>query len=167
MSRNTALLEQVQAKLKRDILPELIKQSGDEVGKVIVDDVKANLKRGTSPVEGEGRFVEYSDSYKEQMKGKGKVASYGKKQRPVNLYLSGAMVKSLHYIVEKTKIIIRFEDPKAYIHTVLGAGKSKVIRKALPQGNENLSRTVLNKVKKILSEGIKTAVANIMKDIKY
>ena len=203
-SKNEYILDQIRQRLYRNLIPKVLEQSADNVGQVIVDDIKANLKRGVSPVEGEGRFDGYSKSYLKQIdqanflgqlqkKGKKKyggelasllskidttvpanieyLRSNNKKKRPVNLRVSGKMIDSLRYIVsafaDKGQIVIEYTDKLAYIHTVLGAGKSKVIRKALPQGNETLSRTILRKVNTILGASIKDAVANIMKEIKY
>lgn len=202
-SRNELIIEQLQQRMKKEIIPRVMKDNADKVGQTVVDDIKASLKRGVSPVEGEARFIEYSESYKKQIdqanflgqlqkKSKKKyggalasllskidtsvpanieyLRSNNKKERPVNLKVSGKMIDSLRYIIsaftDKGQIIIEYTDKLAYIHTVLGAGKKKVIRKALPQGSENFSRTILRKVNTILSDGIKEATADIVKDIK-
>ena len=113
--------------------------------------VQDSIETGLSPVEGKGRFVNYSASYQGAIK-KNRYKNYNKKLRPVNLTLSGDMMKSLY--VEKTNegFIIGFKNKLAYIHTVLGAGKSKVIRKLLPQEGEYFSNSITSFLRKTVSE---------------
>lgn len=113
--------------------------------------VQDSIETGLSPVEGKGRFVNYSPSYQKAIKNN-RYKDYNKKLRPINLTLSGDMIKSLY--VEKTNVgfTIGFKNKLAYIHTVLGAGKSKVIRKLLPQNNEYFSNSITSFLRKTVSE---------------
>lgn len=123
------------------------------------------IKSGRSPVEGQGRFVEYSYSYKKLIQKSNKKNSKGnsifknKKIRPVNLYLTGKMLDSIQTKFIKNGFRISFRDKKAVYHTILGAGRSRVIRKMLPTGNEEFTRTInsnlTNTYKSILNSKIK------------
>ncbi len=81
-----AIQDQFNADLEETLAPELIR----------------TIKGGTSPVRGEGRFDDYSDSYKDTITRdegviKGTDGGYwtGKKLRPVNLFVSGAALGTL------------------------------------------------------------------------
>lgn len=107
------------------------------------------ISKGISPVKGEGRFKKYSDVYRDAIK-KGRYP--GKRQRPVNLKLTGELLNSLKVETKQNKIIIRFNNPLADIHTNQGAGKSKTIRKMLPQDGEVFSDVIFEEIIKILEE---------------
>jgi hypothetical protein len=113
--------------------------------------VQESIESGISPVATNGRFNNYSKSYQDAIK-KGRYEKYNKKLRPINLTLSGDMMRSLY--VEKTDegFLIAFKNKLAHIHTVLGAGKSRVIRKLLPQGNEYFSNAISSFLTKLVSE---------------
>lgn len=115
------------------------------------DLVSASITNGISPVEGQGRFIKYSDSYQSAIK-KNRYKEFNKKLRPVNLTLSGKMMKSLYVKKTEEGFIIGFRDELAFIHTVLGAGKVKAIRKLLPQEGEYFSRTITSFLTKVVSE---------------
>ena len=130
---------------------------------------------------GKSRYQKYSKSYVEAMQGKaayftknGRVIRaeidqsdkelvkfskelYGnKKQRPVNLKLSGKMLNSLKSkIVKNGKIRLWFSDEKAKYHDKLGAGKSKVIRRLLPDNNEEFNRAIQRKIIDTAGEAVK------------
>lgn len=92
---------------------------------------------GKDPVSTSGRirFEPYSESYKDKMgKGQGPIAN--KRQRPVNLSLSGKMLRSIKTRLTKKGVFVFFTDPKAKYHNELGAGKRKVIRRLLPKEGE-------------------------------
>jgi len=110
------------------------------INKFIKDEILQAIRSGRSPVSkggqnpkntsGKIRFEPYSDSYKKAM-GKGKLS--GKKQRPVNLELTGKLLRSIKSKVVKGEYVrVWFTDAKAKYHDKLGAGKSKVIRRMIP-----------------------------------
>lgn len=130
---------------------------------------------------GRSRYQKYSPSYVEAMQGKaayftknGKVIRaeidqddkelvkfskelYGnKKQRPVNLKLSGKMLNSLKSrIVKDGRIRLWFSDEKAKYHDKLGAGKSKVFRRLLPRGIEEFNRAIQLKINEAAGESVR------------
>lgn len=124
--------------------------------------INQDMIRGISPVKGAGRWVRYSKSYKDQIKGRvrfftihGKVvavkagrgkrvtndviknASPTKQIGPVNLRLSGKLHKSLKVFttggfLSSFRMLVQFRNKLADIHNRRGAGKSKVVRRLLP-----------------------------------
>lgn len=132
------------------ILSEAFKNiPGGEVKSLIVDQ---SILKGISPVEGEGRFESYSDSYKDAID-QGRYSKYSKKKLPVNLKLSGKMLDSFFVDTKeiKNKIVIGFEHYLAEIHSKLGAGKSKVIRKMLPlKKGEEFKTSIRNGIIKLV-----------------
>lgn len=161
MAKNDYFFKKL-AKIKAH--PELIKKTfADSIARYapsILKEIQKSIERGVSPVEGKGRFVDYSDSYKNQIGGRFKNAAgdilrrksssmmekLGKKVRPVNLTLSGRMMRTLYYKVKGSILEISFTSPIAAYHTIFGAGKRRVIRSLLPAfTGERLSRTVFDK----------------------
>ena len=146
----------------KEMLPEIVKSSQRRLGPLILDAVKAELAIGKSPVEGQGRLVGYSAGYKNEIK---TIYSkkYGKRERPVNLYLSGTMVRSGYTKDAQNGVTVGFKDIKASYHNDLGAGKSKVKRRILPTNpGETFSRTIMKKVmtwlqNEIISKAIQRA----------
>lgn len=79
---------------------------------VVKREIQSRIGRGLSPVEGHGKFEDYSPSYKKQISSTiGKV--YGKKLRPVNIKLSGKLRDSLKVRATLTGLVIWFSDKKA------------------------------------------------------
>ena len=114
-------------------------------------EVDESIARGVSPVKGQGRFKDYSKSYKEQIR-KGRFSKHQKRLRPVNLKLTGKMRKSLKARVTATGIVLFYSSPIAKYHNKLGAGKSKTIRRLLPvEQGEEFSRVITNKMIKFFN----------------
>ena len=110
-------------------------------------EIKDNISKGISPVEGAGRFVGYSDSYLEQIKNKtGSLKGSGKLKRPVNLKVTGKMMNSIKKRLTMRGFVLWFASPIAKYHNEEGAGKSKVIRKMLPDENQSLSRSITRRI---------------------
>ena len=57
--------------------------------KAIIDD---HILKGKSPIQGQGKFKKYSDSYKRDIRRR--LKAFGKRVRPVNLKLSGQMLST-------------------------------------------------------------------------
>ena len=87
------------------------------------------IKKGISPVDGEGRFEKYSESYREAIR-RGDYPS--KKVSPVNMYLSGDMLGSLRFKKVAGKLYVEFGDKKAAYHQYGQGNMPK--RKLLPTG---------------------------------
>lgn len=143
--------------------------SGNILG-VIVDLIKS----GVSPVAGvKRRFARYSKSYSDYLKGKvyfftrsdGQVVGVpGKFPKPfpdknptkVNLNATGKMLKSIFLKKNPNSVYIGFKDEKAEFHNDMGAGKSKVIRRLLPnQEGETFVRNINERLKAIGKEAVK------------
>jgi hypothetical protein len=101
--------------------------------KPFIDAIVKSIKRGVSPVAGIGRFKRYSKSYREAIKNGWKPVDVKDQQTsPVNMTLSGDMLKSLDTKQRGKKLFVEFTDEKAFYHNEQGAGKSRVIRRLLP-----------------------------------
>lgn len=128
------------------------------VNKFIKDEIIKSIETGRSPVKGKGstRFEKYSISYINKM-GKGDYKS--KRRRPVNLTLSGDMLKSIKSRIFPNFIRVWFTDPKAKYHDKLGAGKSKVKRRMIPnpKNGEEFNAGLQRKIVNALEKAIKTA----------
>jgi len=120
--------------------------------KGIKEDVLRRIKRGSSPVAGEGKYQKYSDSYKKQIK-----YIKNKNVRPVNLKVTGKMLDSFKIKKLRKGISFIFTDPKAIYHDELGAGKSKVIRRMLPRDNERWYRPIQKRIDEAIKRGIARA----------
>ena len=133
------------------------------VERVLKKEIIDAIKSGKSPVKGGGgqtgsgvRFVGYSETYKDQIKKSKKIKKYGKRLRPINLLLSGKMLKSVKSKHRRDGLVsIWFTDKKAKYHNEMGAGKSKVIRRMLPIDNQEFSLTISRKLKKLIERVIK------------
>lgn len=138
-----------------DIKKEFIKSAKKDLQEIIVEE---NIKRGTSPVKGEGRYTKYSDSYKDAIKG-GRYKGESKKITPVNLTLSGKMLNSFKVESISSGIRMIFKDKKAKYHNELGAGKAKTIRKMLPLEGESFSTKVSKQILDLLVAAVDKIIA--------
>jgi hypothetical protein len=144
--------------IEKDVV---IKGWKDAAG-LLQEDIVASISKGLSPVAGEKRFTKYSDSYTDAIKS-GKYGS--KKVRPVNLRLTAHLTKrentvemlaSIESKQSKDGFTIDFKktvgDGKnlAEIHSFEGAGKSKTIRKILPDKDGNYKDSILLRCRKYL-----------------
>jgi hypothetical protein len=117
--------------------------------------IRLEISQGRSPVDGQGRFDGYSESYRQAIE-TGRYAREGKRIRPVNLYLSGEMMRSLKSTVFRNKIWIRFDNYLADIHNRKGAGKSRTKRRLLPTRNgESFNQSIQADIRKVLRNIVK------------
>jgi len=95
---------------------------------------------------------------------KKKVFKYGKQLRPVNLKVTGKMHRSLGVSKVKDGLKVKFSNPLAHIHSELGAGRKKVIRRIFPKegSNQTFSRVILRKLRKLLRKSFEI---NLREDI--
>ena len=113
-------------------------------------EIVKSIERGVSPVKGFGRFVKYSRVYRDAIKSK-RYSKFAKRVRPVNLKLSGELLKSLLVKITKPGISISFDNKLADIHNREGAGKSKTVRRILPtKPGEQFSRSITTRLKEVL-----------------
>ena len=133
---------------KRD-LDKFVKEAKSQIQVELKKEIVKSIERGVSPVKGEGRFPEYSEVYKDQIKD-GRYA--GKRTRPVNLRLTGDLLKSLIIKATNKGLSVIFDNKLADIHNRLGAGKSKAFRRMLPtEKGEEFSRSITMRMKEVLS----------------
>lgn len=90
-----------QKELKK-LKKSLSKINPDPMGRAIVKEMKDMIGKGISPIRGKGRFPGYKDSYKKRIK-KQRGEFKGKRQRPVNLKLTGDMLDALKHKSKKGK----------------------------------------------------------------
>ena len=154
-------MAKAKVKLTLDKIPKKI-QAGFKAVKFddVIVIIKDLITKGVSPVQGGGRFKRYSQSYRDAIDGEGDIgkAKSGKKS-PVDMTLSGEMMDSLNSVDKSGKVFIEFDDPKAVFHNDAGAGKSKVIRRLLPnRDGESFSRNVQRRIYEIIREIVKDAL---------
>jgi hypothetical protein len=117
-------------------------------------EIVKSIERGVSPVKGFGRFVKYSTAYLDKIRS----GTYRSKRiRPVNLKLTGELLKSLSVSITKNGLSISFDNKLADIHNREGAGKSKTVRRMLPTNKgEQFSRSITTRLKEVLDRVAKT-----------
>ena len=131
----------------------MIRNVQRELPKLIIDDIE----KGISPVKSKGRLQKYSDSYRNAIK-KGYIKN--KKIRPVNLKLSGDMLRSIFSRTNANKLTVGFDSEVATYHNRLGTGKSKTKRRMLPtEKGERFNR----KITLSLGELIKDTIQKIFR----
>lgn len=131
-----------------------------EAPQKIIRNIKDTIQRGNSPVTGFGRYVAYSPTYKSAILA-GRYSQYSKKLRPVNLTLTGKMMRSLIHRRTQKGFTIYFTSKLARIHSQLGAGKSKTIRKVMPSGSERFKESVIFESNETIRKALLDQLANI------
>jgi hypothetical protein len=106
---------------------------------ILIRNIKTTIQSGNSPVKESGRFVEYSPSYKKAIL---RGVYPGKRLRPVNLTLTGRMMNSLIARNTNTGFTLYFTNKLAKIHSQIGAGKSRTIRKVMPGRGESFKKSI-------------------------
>lgn len=150
---NTRVLERQLRKAQQQAANKLLGANG-----ILATEIKSSISKGISPVKDIGRFKKYSRSYQEAIK-KGRYAQFGKRIRPVNLKLTGDLLKSFYAKAvggEFGRYRIGFTDEKVEYHNTKGAGKSKTIRRLLPKTGETFTRSIVNRVR----ESVLTVLKN-------
>jgi hypothetical protein len=142
---------------------------------VLDAEIVTTIERGVSPERGIGRFDRYEQSYRDALSGKatffkkngkllvptkGRSRStnrfiktrnqqlYGNKKRsPVNLKLTGELLKSYFSKIKPRGVIeISFKDFKADIHTNQGVGPKKTKRPLLPRNGKSFNLNIQRKL---------------------
>lgn len=142
-------------------LPEIRAAFNKDVEPTLAAEIVQQIQSGTSPVKGQGRFKDYSDSYKdtiERQEGvvKGTDGSFWteKKVRPVNLTVSGETLKSIQVKVVGDEIQVDFAAKSAAWHN---GGNPKIPRRAIlptlpgEEFSTTLSRFLLDRAKRIVA----------------
>lgn len=114
-----------------ELFTNINKQFAKNIKREIIPLIVETIQRGISPVKGE-TYVQYSPEYRDRIK-KGKYREFGKRTRPVNLTLSGKMLRAFKVRpLRRGGVTIFNTNELAKYHNDLGAGRGKVIRKMLP-----------------------------------
>lgn len=71
------------------------KETAKEVGDAYISEMKDMISKGISPIQGDGRFQRY--------KNPAKYPANQKPKTPVNLYLTGEMMRALKYEIKRVK----------------------------------------------------------------
>jgi hypothetical protein len=141
--------------IRRNLISKKIKQFYlKEVNDFIKDEVLRSIESGRSPVDVKPlRYDKYSPSYTDQIK---KKQLGDKKQRPINLKLSGTMLRSIKSRLTINYVRVWFSDAKAKYHDKLGAGKSKVVRRMIPdpEKGENFNAGIRRRLKKAMQDAV-------------
>ena len=127
------------------------KEAMNNLAKELKKQILIDINGGRSPVKGQGRFKKYSKSYLDAIK-KGRYNEYGKSKRPVNLKLTGALLKSLFIKKVSNDLQIGFDNELFDIHNNKGAGKSKTIRRMLPtEQGETFNRSITLRIREVVN----------------
>lgn len=147
-----------------------LKASARDMGRAAVDGIKQSVAAGKSPIRGQ-RFAQYLGK---RRKGAAKRRSYpynvmhkypGKKDRPVNLHLSGDFLDGLGFDVKKNKgqwsVLIGYEGKKSADKEIghrIGVN-GQPSRPTIPRGSEKfigkIQTAIRNAVRKRLGKDAK------------
>lgn len=148
-------MARVKVKLDKRLVARIQKRFQKEIPDLLEKEiVDRSIKKGISPVKGQRRFQKYSNSYRRsikdgRIKGKNKIS-------PVNMIVTGTMLKSFFVRPFRNGVKIGFLDPLAVIHNDLGASVRKVIRRLLPtKPNEEFNRSIFINLRRTLRKIIR------------
>lgn len=151
--------------VKLDEVKRLLKESNVRVNQevaaatrlLIVNLMKDRIAKGLSPIEGRNRFPAYKDTKK--YPGKVKKLYPNKRNRPVNLYLSGDFLKQLRVISASAtgRIVIGFTSK--YGRTLEqghreGANGQRE-RPIIPEGSEELAKSIRLAILKLYEQAVR------------
>lgn len=152
-------------KIKHESLEKIIEsvksvRNLEELGRVAVREMRLSLERGISPIRGERRLANYSASYSKAIK-MGWL-EHAKKVRPVNLILSGQMLRALEYKAQYGLLEVGIWDSEmAELAGYHQDGTDNMpARRFIPtQKSEQLAvtidRALINKLKDIINRSIR------------
>lgn len=140
-----------------------------KLGKIVVKEMKNNISKGISPIQGKGRFPGYKragdkDGYPNTVRRQ----FPAKRRRPVNLKLSGAFLRMLR---GKPKKVGRAFSPNVGFFDNLSRKKEsghrdgvngQPKRAIIPVGGESLKKSILIRVEK----AFKAAILKVVRKFK-
>lgn len=159
----TDFFDKIAEKFK-EIPAGIDKKCAQKVGKAVVDGIKDLTKKGISPIRGEGRMPRYKNPKKYPGD-----RFPGKKKTPVNLRLTGDMMRSLGHKESKDgaayKTVVKYDDPDQEIkeqgHREGANDQPK--RPTLAQGNEEIAKTIENEVRDLYLEALERQAKKSLK----
>ena len=126
--------------------------------KRIPNKVRRIMSSGLSPVNNVVQYVDYSDSYKKAIK-QGRYKKYRKRQKPVNLKLSGELHQSIEMATTPRGIQILSNDPKLEYHN--DGTDNMPARQIFPNPGQTFKPEVMN----ILSDSLLKIMTNTLNKI--
>lgn len=141
----------------------------DDIGSKVVQEMKKLIATGLSPIAGRGRFPGYvGQGDKRRYPGSVKSKHSDKRDRPVNLTLSGDFLKKLTSVAtvgaNKISIAIGFKDPlsvkKEQGHRDGANGQPE--RPVIPDGSERFTPAI----ETILLDGFQAVINRILRNKK-
>lgn len=142
------------------------RQDAEALGKAIIAEMKDGISKGLSPIDGEGRFPAYKragekDGYPNNVRYK----YPDKRQRPVNLFLSGKFLNDLKFKIFQGKYGMGVEigyystlsSKKEEGHAIGWNGQPK--RPTIPQGKQTFSP----RIQRIILTAFKQAISRVVK----
>lgn len=147
-------------------LPEIQAEFNAAVADELPVELDTQIQAGLSPVAGEGRFQDYSETYKERITeddgvimGTDGQLNTGKRLRPVNLTVSGAMLASKVVTVQDNRVNLAFASEFAGYHN---AGSNRLPRRAILPSNSGekfsstITRFLVNIAKGIVARNLRS-----------
>jgi hypothetical protein len=146
---NLKVVKNLNDKVKSEFRKEITKGS---FGYELIRTIQDIIRKGISPVDGEGRFQRYSDTYRAAIR-KGYLGT-NKRPSPVSMFLSGEMLGSLKLIEKGKRLFLQFGDKKAAWHQN-GEGKLPK-RKLLPsKRGETFNKRIVQIIIKALKQAVR------------
>src|SRR3990172_7007641 len=113
----------------------------NDIGRHVVVKMKDLIRKGVSPIQGNGRFEAYRGSYAMGISRKyARYKALGKKLRPVNLTLTGEMLNNLKHRASGTSIVVGYDEnseiKKEQGHREQANGQA--FRPTIPEGKERI-----------------------------
>ncbi len=142
-------------KINKDIKAQItrgLKASFKTVSKLLKEEILNEIEKGKSPVKGVPRFIPYSKTYRDAIK-RGYYSQFGKKTRPVNLKLSGKMLRSIKIRFTAKGFTLFFADAKAEYHQE-GGGKLPR-RQMLPEPGQDFNKQIEENIVKAIEKELK------------
>ena len=131
----------------------------DQAPALLDKEIKTSILKGESPVDKGEWKTPYSLSYRNAMNTNWVLRMVGKKEKPVNLKVSGQLLNSLTIRPKGNKLEISFEDKLAVYHNKDGAEKSKAIRRMLPtEDGEEFNNRISVKLNILLRSVVKSSI---------
>lgn len=135
-----------------------------EIAETVIEIMKERISKGNSPIEGKGRFPAYKDISKYP---KSVLKDYpAKRNRPVNLYLSGKFLSMLKFRLTpaRKEIIIGFFDSygKKLEQGHREGANGQRERPIIPSNGERFARAIQLSILKIYEKAVKNYLKRVL-----
>lgn len=131
--------------------------TANAIGRAIVDEAKTMISEGVSPVRGHGRF----ERYKDRKKYPGKLKS----ARPVNLNLTGEMLKGYSFrpVLSNQSLLVgmvKGSVGRKDIAEFHNAGTEHMaMRRFIPQDDEEFAVRIMRKIRDLYGERLRKLIS--------